>query len=121
MSLRFDATRRFMGALLAALLLFALAVPACLMLVCMTSPMSGDGLMGGMSVTECVGAAAALEGLPATSQSSARAAVMMLIALIGFMVAGTSAAPLSPDGWVRALVPAAPPPPMSPRGERLLV
>lgn len=121
MSFRFDTTRRFTGALLAALLVVALAVPACMTLVCITSPMSGDGMMGGMSVTECLDAAATHDGLLAASQGSALATVMVFVALLGLVVAGVSSAPLADFGWAPAPITASPPPPMDPRGERLLV
>lgn len=121
MSFRFDTTRRFTGALFAALLVFTLAVPACMALACITSPVSGEGMMGGMSITECLGAAAAPDGLLVASPVSVLTIVLMFVALLGRVLANVSSAALIAMGRVLAPASASPPPPMDPRGERLLV
>ncbi len=120
MSVRFDVMRKFTGALLAALLVIALAVPACMTLVCMDAPMSGDDMMGGMSVSECLGAAAAHDGLLA-SEGSALIAAISFVALLGLILTTAFSAPLTAFGWVLVPIADSPPPPLDPRGVRLLV
>ncbi len=120
MSVRFDTTRKITGTLLAALLVVALAVPACMTLACIVAPMSMDGMMGGMSLTECLDAATAHDGLLG-SGGSALLAAMTLVALVGLVLTTAFSAPLTATAWV--LVPSSdsPSPPLNPRGVRLLV
>lgn len=119
MSVRFD-TRKITGALLAALLVVALAVPACMTLACFAAPMSGGGMMGGMSLLDCLDAAVAHDGLLA-SQGSALIAAMSLVAVLGLVLTTGFSARLTVVGWVPIASGESPSPPLNPRGVRLLV
>lgn len=120
MSVRFDTTRRFTGTLLAALLVVALAIPACMTLACLVAPMSGDGMMGAMTITDCLDAATTHEGLLAREGSALTSAVLF-VALLGLVLMTAFSAPLAAVGWAPVSSSDSPPPPLNPRGVRLLV
>jgi len=118
MTYRFDMKQKTMGALMAVLLVVSLIVPACMTLICLEAPMSGA--MDGMSISDCLAAGAAHDGLLATD-ASALSAMVLVFALFGAAMAVRFTAPLAQVGWVFAPNDTSPPPPLDPRGERLLV
>jgi hypothetical protein len=118
---RFDKRHKAMGSLLAALIVVALVVPACMTLACLDTPMSGHGQTGGMKLVDCLATGALHDGLLAAGTSTLGAVMILSAALVGLVLAVSSSVPLVRMGWVLAPVAAGPPPPLNPRGERLLI
>lgn len=119
MSFQFHKPRTMMRSLLAALIIVALVVPACMTLACLDAPMSSGKAMGQMSVSDCLTAGAAHDALIATDSFSL--IVMAVLAFVSLLVATQHFAPASRVRWALASDDALPPSPLDPRGERLLI